>query len=134
MQPLIFHYSLFIIHFLKPRGGRSVTRHAPVATRTDGNRSDLRAIREARSLELLVEEATAESLQPLTDGIVIIDTSEAALCQHEDLGRTEPASHEVKQEEVVQLVRTYQVFRLLLDIALLVSRNQFRTDRCINYI
>ena len=96
-----------MVNVLKPRGGRSVTRHAPVTTRTDGNRAYFRAIREARALELLVEETTAESLQPLTDGIVIIDTSEAALCQHEDLGRTEPASHEVKQEEVVQLVRTY---------------------------
>ncbi len=58
---------------------------------------------------------------------------ERLLCQHvRSWLRTETETQEVVEEEIVQLVWSYQVFRLLLDIAVFIGRNQLRTDRCVD--
>ena len=68
----------------------------------------------------------------MLDYIIIVSLyTEGMTSKHEELGRTESETQEMIEEEVVQLIRTNQIFRLLLDIALLVGRNQFRTNRCI---
>ena len=48
------------------------------------------------------------------------------LGQQEYLGRTEAEAQHVVEEEVVQLVRSYEVFRLLGNVAFLVGRRQLR--------
>ena len=50
--------------------------------------------------------------------------AERMACKHVYLCRTETEAHEVVDEEVVQFVRTNQVFCLLLYIAMLVGWNQ----------
>ena len=58
--------------------------------------------------------------------------AERMACKHVDLCRTETEAHEVVDEEVVQLVRTYEVFCLLLYVAMFVGWNQLRRDRRVN--
>ena len=38
----------------------------------------------------------------------------------------------VVEEEVVEHIRTYEIFGLLLDISVFVGRNQFGTYRCVD--
>ena len=47
--------------------------------------------------------------------------AERMACKHVYLCRTEAEAHEVVNEEVVQLVRTYKVFCLLLYVAISVN-------------
>ena len=54
------------------------------------------------------------------------------LCHNVDLLGTEAMTQEVIEEEVVQLVRAHEVLSLLLNVAILVSRQQFRTNRCVD--
>ena len=49
--------------------------------------------------------------------------------QHEDLAGTEAATQEIVEEEVVELVGSHEVFGLLLDVAILVGRDQLWRDR-----
>lgn len=46
----------------------------------------------------------------------------------EDLFGREAKAQEIIEEEIVKLIGTHKVFRLLLDIAFLVGRNQFGRD------
>ena len=43
-------------------------------------------------------------------------------------------SQEVIEKEVVQLVRSHEVFCFLLDITVLVGRGQLRRNRCVDDI
>ena len=47
---------------------------------------------------------------------------------------SESPSERIVQEEIVQLIRTNKVFRLLRYIALLVSGDELGTDRSVNNI
>ena len=58
--------------------------------------------------------------------------AERMACKHVYLCRTETEAHEVVNEEVVQLVRTYKVFCLLLYVAMLVGWNQLGRDRRVD--
>ena len=70
----------------------------------------------------------------MTNSLIIIASIESTLCQQENLGRTmSPAQHLI-EEEVVELVRAYQILGLLLDVSLLVGRCQLWRDRRINYV
>ena len=40
----------------------------------------------------------------------------------------------LEEEEIVQFIRSDQIFCFLLDVAVLIGRNQFRADRCIDNI
>ena len=81
---------------------------------------------------MLVEEAATERRQPFLNRLLIVFLPKGMSSQEEYLGGTEAETEEVIQEEVVQLIRSHQVFRLLLDIPLLVCRSQFRRYRRID--
>ena len=46
------------------------------------------------------------------------------LGKQENFLRTETETQEVVEEEIMEFVRTHQIFGLLLDIAVLIGRNQ----------
>ena len=137
---------LQVFRLLQPDGGCGITRHAPVATRTEAHASHLRTIRQTAALELLVEETANKCLEPFLDSLLIVGIrivvadfhtlqlgiDKRLLSQHVNLDWTETEAQEVIEEEIVQLVWSHQVFRLLLDVSVLIGRNQFRTDRRIN--
>lgn len=65
---------------VQPYPAAGVTRHAQVAPWGDGNRADLRSVREAGTLELLAEETAVEYLKPFKDYSVIIDIFKRNFC------------------------------------------------------
>ena len=54
----------------------------------------------------------------MLDDDIVVAALEGMLGQHEDLGWTEAQAQQVVEEEVVELVGTYEVFGLLGDVAL----------------
>ena len=94
-------------NFGQPRVAAGIAGHAPVASRTDGEATHLGTIGQTRALELLVEEATAEGLEPFLYRLVVVAPLEGLHGQPIDLGRAEPPAHHVIEEEVVQLIGTY---------------------------
>ena len=60
----------------------------------------------------------------MQDNAVGIDTAEYILRQPVDFRRTEAAAEDIIEEEVVQLVRTDEIFRLLGNVALVVGWRQ----------
>ena len=71
---------------------------------------------------MLVEEASAEGGEPLLDDLVVVLAIKGMFGKIENLLRRETVADEVVDEEVVKLVRAYEVFGLLLDVALFVGR------------
>lgn len=65
---------------VQPYPAAGVTRHAQVAPWGDGNRADLRSVREAGTLELLAEETAVEYLKPFKDYSIIIDIFKRNFC------------------------------------------------------
>ena len=61
---------------VKSPRGLDVGRHPPVAARGEGYRADLRAVRNAGALELLSEEPSQESLQPVAQGALVVNAVE----------------------------------------------------------
>jgi len=115
--------------------------HAKVSARREGDRTDLRAVRNAAALELLGEEAPVELLQPFfnrvfavgsdagADVVVLcgearVAAAESKLREAQDFARFLSPAEEMIEEKVVKLVGTNEVFCLLLDIAIVVGRNQ----------
>ena len=117
------------LSFLEPEGAGGVGRHAPVATRTETHGTHLWSVGQAGAFELLREEAAQEGDEPLLYGGVVVDTLEGTLCEHIDARGTETETQEVVEEEVVELVRSYEVFGLLLYVALVVGGCQLGTYR-----
>lgn len=62
-----------LLNRVQPYPAAGVTRHAQVTPWGDGNRADLRSVREAGTFELLAEETAVEYLKPFKDYSVIID-------------------------------------------------------------
>ena len=56
--------------------GLEVGGHPPVAARREGHGADFRTVGQAGTLELLLEEAAQEGLQPLAEGRVVIAAGE----------------------------------------------------------
>ena len=115
-----------MLQILEPQDAGGVAGHAPVTTGREADTADLGAIGQTGTLELLGEETAAEGLKPLLDNLFVVETGESFGGHAENLGRTEAKAQEIIQEEVVQLVRSHQVFGLLTDIALLVGGYQLR--------
>ena len=105
-----------------PQLRRGIARHAPIATRRKAYGAHLRPVGHRGTFELLVEEATQKCYQPFLDGLGGILVLEGTARHEEKTSRTEAETHEVIQEEVVQLVRTNEVLGLLRDVALRVGR------------
>ena len=96
-------------------------RQSPRGLRETEPTSDRRA---GTKLELLLEEASAKCGQPFLDDFFIVRIAEGYACQIEYLAGAEAEAKELIEEEVMQFIRSYQIFCLLLDITLLVCRNQ----------
>ena len=60
----------------------------------------------------------------MLDGFAVIGVTEGMLGQEENLSRPEAEAQHIIKEEVVQLVRSHEVFGLLGNISLLVNRRQ----------
>ena len=69
-----------LLNRVQPYPAAGVTRHAQVTPWGDGNRANLRSVREAGTLELLAEETAVEYLKPFKDYSVIIDIFKRNLC------------------------------------------------------
>ena len=59
---IVIFNNLQIFTFLYPKIVRRIARHTPITSRTERYATNLRSIRQARTLELLSEEAAAECL------------------------------------------------------------------------
>ena len=73
-------------------------------------------------------------MQPFLDGVTVIHSFKSSDGQIEYFRGAEAESHKIVEEEVVQFVGSYQVFRYLFDVTVLVGRNQFRADRRVDNI
>ena len=91
-------------------------------------------IRNLPSAHRASRNASIEVGEPFLDSRAVVHPTESNLGQIENLCRTEAKAQEMEEEEIVQLIQSDQIFCFLLDIAVLISRNQFRTDRRINNI
>ena len=122
------------VHFAHPAIDDRVGRHSPVATWREADAAHLWSVGQAAALELLREEAPEERVQPVVDKLAGVLALEGVHGQHEDLLGAEAEAEEIVEEEVVELIGTHQVFRLLCDVALVVGRRQFGRDRCVDDI
>ena len=68
---------------------------------------------------MLVEETAAECCQPFLDGGIVKFSVKGDLRERKNLLRRESVTEQIVKEEVVQFVRTDDVFGLLLYIAIL---------------
>src|SRR5262249_17952344 len=129
----LFTLSCWFVAFfrpLEPGGGLSVARHAPVAARRQANGADFRSVRQAGALELIAEESLDENAQPLSDFLGSVFPVEVGMLGQKQnlLGRSAVAK-EVKQKEIVKLVRSDGVLGVLYSLAIDAGRQQFRRDR-----
>src|SRR5262245_13365668 len=86
----------------QPRRRGRVARHAPVAARRQGDAADLRAVGQARALELVREETLREDFQPAANFVGAVCGLERRVAgQEQDLLRRRAVAQEVEQEEVV---------------------------------
>lgn len=69
-----------LLNRVQPYPAAGITRHAQVTPWGDGNRADLRSVREAGTFELLAEETAVEYLKPFKDYSVIIDIFKRNFC------------------------------------------------------
>lgn len=106
--------------FFDPDLDLGVRRHPPVPARVKRDRADHRALGHAVALELVAEEAAQELEHPLLDlGDRVLTLADPRLragtkrvpCHEDDLVCREAEPREVVEEEVVQFVRTVEVFR-----------------------
>ena len=72
-------------------------------------------------------------MEPFLEGGIVVGFPECPLRQEINLAGGAP-KRKVIEEEIVQLVRAYQILCLLLDIPMLIGGNQFRADRSVYYI
>ena len=119
---------------IQPKRSHRVARHSPVSTRGEADGAYFRAVGQATALELLLEEAAEEGMEPFLEGGIVVGFPECPLRQEVDLCGGGTEAQEVIEEEIVQLVGVYHILRLLLDISMLVGGNQFRADRSVYYI
>ena len=115
-------------------GRLDVGRHPPVAAGGEGYGADLRTVRYAGALELLGEEPLEESLQPVPQRALVVCPGEGLSREEEELLRGVAEAEEIVEIEVVQLVRAHQVFCLLLDLPVVVGRDEFRADRGVGHV
>ena len=80
------------------------------------------------------KETAIEVGKPFLDSRTVVHPTEGNFGQIENLCRTETKAQEMEEEEIVQLIRPDLVFRFLLDIAVFIGGNQFRTDGSIDNI
>ena len=106
--------------------------HIPVSTRGESHRSYLRTVRHTGAFELLTEEAAYESLEPFEDSAVVILAFERLPGKECYLVRTVAAADEVVDEEVVEFVWSYKIFRNLLYFIVFIGWEKFRADRSVH--
>ena len=121
---------LQIIHPYIPAG---IAWHTQITTRGDRHASDLRAIRQTGTLELLCKEAAVERGQPFQDYLRIVDASKSITGHTINFGWRIAEAHYVIQEEIMKLIRSDKIFCLLGNLSVL-RRKKLRADRCIEHI
>ena len=110
---------LQLLALLHPQRADGIRRHAPVSARGQRNRTDLRAVRQTRTLKLLDKEPANKRRQPFLNCRIVIDAGERMLCQTIDLLRLHAKSQQIIQIEIVQLIRADQFFCLLRNLSVL---------------
>ena len=116
------------IKLFLPDAHAGVTRHAPVASGRERDRADLRPIGQAAALELLLEEAAVEVLQPVQKHLVRVAPLHRGPRQTENFRGREAIAKNIIEIEAVQLIRADEGFRLLRDLAVFGGRKQLRAD------
>src|SRR5215471_14227399 len=96
-----------LVRPLQPKRRSGVTGHPPVAAGRQTDRADFRPVLQARTLELVGEEALDEDRQPaphLSGSVVALELRLAREIQN--LFRRGTVTQKMKKKEVVQLVRS----------------------------
>lgn len=118
-----------------PYGGRGVGGHTPVASGGETDTADLRTIGHAGTLELLGEESAVEVSFPFQYSGIVVDILESHARKKEYLAGCEAVAQCMVEEEVMKLVGTYEIFRLLgYGIGIIIARDEFRGNRRVDYI
>ena len=115
-----------------PQSRRNVRRHLPCTARRKADFCDTGAIGQAGALELLREEATNEDVEIGPDIIlgIIVERFECGL-KHPT--RSIAEFHGIVEEEIVKLIRTYDLFRVLLIFSVLDGK-KLRAHGCVHDI
>ena len=82
----------------EPQRGCCVARHTPISARREADASDLHAVRQAASLELLSEESAVERHEPLFDHVGLEIVFERAAGKRKYLLRLKSVSENVREE------------------------------------
>ena len=82
---------------------------------------------------MLREKSPAEGAKPFVENRIFIIRAKRLLCQPEDLCRSEAETEHIIKIKVMQLIRSYEVFRFLRDHSV-HRRQQFRADRGIQHV
>src|SRR5260370_4218823 len=99
---------------LEPGRGLRVAGHAPVAARRQADGADFRTVRQHGTLELIVEKALDENAQPAANFLRRVFSVEVGvLGQKQNFFRRSAIAQEVKQTEIVTLVRADGAFCVL---------------------
>ena len=70
---------------IQPKRSHRVARHSPVSTWGEADGAHFRAVRQAAALELLLEEAAEEGMEPFLEGGIVVGFSECPLRQEINL-------------------------------------------------
>ena len=105
--------------FFHPSGCHGIAWHFPIASGREGNGADLGGIGRAGALELLCEEAAIELLHPFHDGLTVKFVLKRARCHTVKLIGSITLADGIVKEEVVEIVRSDDIFGLLRDLAVL---------------
>ena len=123
-----------LFNFGKPQRTCGIGRHLPRASGREGNLSNLRTVRQARTLELLCKETLEEYLQPLLQYFIAVFFAPSILCHTVKLCRGEAVANEIIEIKIVQFIRANQVLGLLCNLSVGIRREQFRGHRRVKNI
>ena len=70
---------------IQPKRSHRVARHSPVSTRGEADGAYFRAVGQATALELLLEEAAEEGMEPFLEGGIVVGFPECPLRQEINL-------------------------------------------------
>ena len=70
---------------IQPKRSHCVARHSPVSTWGEADGTYFRAVRQATALELLLEEAAEEGMEPFLEGGIVVGFPECPLRQEINL-------------------------------------------------
>ena len=105
------------VDFIQPDPGAGVAWHAEITPRGEGDGTDLRAVRQAGTFELLGEKSPVEVLQPFEDCGIGIFSRKGAIGDPIDLRGCEFRTQHIIQEEVVELIWPDEILSFLGDHA-----------------